>query len=211
MKIFIVANVAQQGELGYLKGKESNDLIFNPELPEQKEYKNYDAFFILSESWHSLNFDLFGTKPVFINSVIQPLSELKSPKNVSRLNAWPGFLQRKVWEVVTNNQNDIGDVFNFFNRKMIIVKDEPGLVSARVISMIINEAFFALGEKVSSKEEIDMAMKAGTNYPYGPFEWADKIGIENIFLLLKKLSEKEDRYIPAPALKKLYLEKKTTT
>ncbi len=49
-------------------------------------------------------------------------------------------------------------------------------------------------------------MKLGTNYPNGPFEWAEKIGIEKIYLLLQKLAEKEDRYQPAPALKKLYLE-----
>ncbi len=47
--------------------------------------------------------------------------------------------------------------------------------------MIVNEAFFAFGEKISTIEEIDMAMKLGTNYPNGPFEWAEKIGIENIF------------------------------
>ncbi len=72
--------------------------------------------------------------------------------------------------------------------------------------MIINEAFFAFGEKISTIEEIDMAMKLGTNYPNGPFEWAEKVGIENVYLLLEKLSGKEGRYIPAPALKKLYLE-----
>lgn len=207
MKIFILANVAQQEELEYLKEKDSNDLIFNSKLPKQNEYKNYDVFFILNESLHSLNFDHFGSKPVFINSVIETLLQLKLPENVSRLNAWPGFLQREVWEVATKNQSGIETIFNSIKRKIIVVKDEPGLVSARVISMFINEAFFALGEKVSTKEEIDMAMKTGTNYPHGPFEWADKIGIEKIFILLEKLSEKEDRYTPAPALKKLYLEK----
>ena len=48
--------------------------------------------------------------------------------------------------------------------------DIPGFISARVVSMIINEAYFALEEEVSSKEEIDTAMKLGTNYPYGPFD-----------------------------------------
>ncbi|MEO5650820.1 MAG: 3-hydroxyacyl-CoA dehydrogenase family protein, partial [Ginsengibacter sp.] len=68
---------------------------------------------------------------------------------------------------------------------------------ARVISMIINEAFYTLKENVSTKKEIDLAMKLGTNYPFGPFEWAEKIGLENVFNLLKKLSEKEERYIPS--------------
>jgi len=209
MRIFISANVGQQKELNNLKANESNELVFNSRLPLDEEYKNFDAFFIFSEQINSLNFANFGTKPVFINSVTETLLQLKMPLNVSRLNAWPGFLQREVWEIATNNKKDIEIIFNSLKQKIIVVKDEPGLVSARVVSMIINEAFFALGEKVSTKEEIDTAMKLGTNYPYGPFEWAERIGIENIFHLLEKLSEKEDRYTPATSLKKLYIEKNT--
>ena len=60
--------------------------------------------------------------------------------------------------------------------------------------MIINEAYYALEENVSTKQQIDIAMKLGTNYPYGPFEWGEKIGIEKIYLLLKKLSAQNKRY-----------------
>jgi 3-hydroxybutyryl-CoA dehydrogenase len=74
------------------------------------------------------------------------------------------------------------------------------MIAARVISMIINEAYFALGDKISTKEQIDIAMKLGTNYPYGPFEWSEKIGLQKIYALLKKLREKERRYDIAPLL-----------
>jgi 3-hydroxybutyryl-CoA dehydrogenase len=57
-----------------------------------------------------------------------------------------------------------------------------------------------LGDEVSTKAAIDIAMKLGTNYPYGPFEWAEKIGLKNIFSLLQKLSLQDKRYQPAPAL-----------
>ncbi len=53
---------------------------------------------------------------------------------------------------------------------------------------------------ITTKTEIDLAMKLGTNYPYGPFEWAEKIGLKNIYLLLKKLSENDNRYAVAPAM-----------
>jgi 3-hydroxybutyryl-CoA dehydrogenase len=66
--------------------------------------------------------------------------------------------------------------------------------------MIINEAFFALSENVTTIEEIDTAMKLGTAYPYGPFEWGNKIGLQNIVTLLKKLSKKQPRYIPCELL-----------
>jgi 3-hydroxybutyryl-CoA dehydrogenase len=59
-----------------------------------------------------------------------------------------------------------------------------------VISTIINEALIALMEGVSTREEIDTAMKLGTNYPYGPFEWAEKIGMERVDSLLAQLREK---------------------
>ena len=80
------------------------------------------------------------------------------------------------------------------------VADEPGLVSARIIAMIINEAWFAVGDEVSSREEIDTAMKLGTNYPFGPFEWATAIGAGNILELLNKLTVTDKRYQPAPLL-----------
>jgi 3-hydroxybutyryl-CoA dehydrogenase len=68
--------------------------------------------------------------------------------------------------------------------------------------MIINEAYFALGDEVSSKKEIDIAMKLGTNYPYGPFEWCEQIGLKNIHSLLTILKKNDSRYEIAPALVK---------
>ncbi len=52
-----------------------------------------------------------------------------------------------------------------FGDEMIFVKDEPGFVSARIVAMIINEAYFTWEAGTSSKEEIDIAMKLGTGYP----------------------------------------------
>ena len=78
--------------------------------------------------------------------------------------------------------------------------DIPGFISARILSAIINEAYFTLEEGVSSKEEIDMAMKLGTNYPSGPFEWGKKIGLNNILSLLNKMAEINSRYKPAALL-----------
>ena len=79
-------------------------------------------------------------------------------------------------------------------------------MAARVICMIINEAFFALQEEVSTVNEIDLAMKLGTNYPYGPFEWQDKIGLQNIYQLLKSLSVKDKRYSASLLLEKKYFD-----
>lgn len=206
MNIFVYGNEAQQKEIvsnfspGYFA------FNFKNKLPENDEYKNHDAFLILSGFSDETDFSLFQNKPVLINAVTETLSELNFPSNISRINGWPGFLEKEVWEIASNDKERIENIFKDFSRKLFFVKDEPGFVAARVISMIINEAFLALGENVSSKEEIDLAMKLGTNYPMGPFEWAEKIGIGKIYSLLKKLSEKEERYLPAPSLKKLFLQ-----
>ena len=68
--------------------------------------------------------------------------------------------------------------------------------------MIINEAYFSIEENVNSENEIETAMKLGTNYPKGPFEWAAEIGHSNISELLIKLSQADLKYKPAPALLK---------
>lgn len=142
------------------------------------------------------------TKPVLINSVVKTLAELNTPSNVLRINGWQTFLQRPVWEIAGNVTTDIATILSSsLQKKIITVSDEVGFASAKVVSMIINEAYFALQDEVSSKDEIDIAMKLGTNYPYGPFEWALKIGAKNIYNLLHKLSEQEVRYTPSTLLK----------
>jgi 3-hydroxybutyryl-CoA dehydrogenase len=87
----------------------------------------------------------------------------------------------------------------------VIVADGPGLVRARVVCCLINEAASALLEGVASAEDIDKAMKLGTNYPYGPLEWADYIGVDTVLGVLTGLFNEwgEDRYRPSPLLKRM--------
>ncbi|WP_462249024.1 3-hydroxyacyl-CoA dehydrogenase family protein [Ferruginibacter sp.] len=163
-----------------------------------KNYKEADAFFILTDT---TDFNFTETvKPVFINSVTTTLNELNTADNILRINGWDTFLQRSVWEIAGKINDSNKAIAEKLNKKIFLVNDEPGFVSAKIIAMIINEAYFALGDEVSSKTEIDTAMKLGTNYPYGPFEWAEKIGVKNIYDLLKKLSVTDKRYQPAPTL-----------
>jgi 3-hydroxybutyryl-CoA dehydrogenase len=90
--------------------------------------------------------------------------------------------------------------FKKLGKEICWVPDQAGFITPRVVASIINEAFFALSEAVSTKAEIDTAMKLGTNYPYGPFEWAAKIGLSNVATLLQKLEKEQPRYAPCPLL-----------
>jgi 3-hydroxybutyryl-CoA dehydrogenase len=88
-----------------------------------------------------------------------------------------------------------------------VVADGPGLVRARTVCCLINEAASALLEGVATPADIDQAMKLGTNYPYGPLEWADYLGLDTVLGVMNGLFSEwgEDRYRPSPLLKRMVL------
>jgi 3-hydroxybutyryl-CoA dehydrogenase len=75
----------------------------------------------------------------------------------------------------------------------------------RILAMLMNEAADALYLKIATREDIDLAMTKGVNYPKGLLQWADEKGIEFIFSTLMNLYEEynEDRYRPSPIWKKM--------
>ena len=170
------------------------------------QHPNADAFFMLKHASILPRFEALK-KPVFINSVVQTLAHLHAPVNVYRINGWAGFLKRSAWEICGSVRSVDKPVFNALQIKFSFVKDEPGFITARIIAMIINEAYFAMEDNVSSKAEIDMAMKLGTNYPYGPFEWCARIGIKHVYELLEAVYEDthDERYKICSLMKKEYL------
>jgi 3-hydroxybutyryl-CoA dehydrogenase len=85
------------------------------------------------------------------------------------------------------------------------VADGPGLVRARVLCCLINEAANALMEGIATAGDIDQAMKLGTGYPLGPLEWGDLIGLDTVLGVMNGLFEEwgDDRYRPTPLLKRM--------
>ncbi len=80
----------------------------------------------------------------------------------------------------------------------------------RILSMLINEATDALYLGIASKEDIDLAMTKGVNYPKGLLKWCDEIGAEKVLNVLSELKEEysEDRYRPSVLLKRMVKEQK---
>jgi len=197
MRIVIAATDSQWEE--WPAGDKKTDWIRVDDANAFRGNKNANAFINLKEAEL---FSFYGDlqSPVLINAVTQPLSAMNVPANVIRINGWPGFLKRTVWEVAGNIDEAASKLFEHLDKKITVVADEPGFISARIIAMIINEAYFATGDKVSSRQEIDTAMKLGTNYPFGPFEWAEAIGPDKVLALLQQLSKTDKRYEPAPLL-----------
>jgi 3-hydroxybutyryl-CoA dehydrogenase len=87
------------------------------------------------------------------------------------------------------------------------VGDGPGLVLGRIVCQVINEAAFALGEGVGSRDDIDAGMVHGLNYPRGILAWADAIGLDHVVGVLDALNLEygEERYRVAPGLRRLAL------
>ncbi|HET9744185.1 MAG TPA: 3-hydroxyacyl-CoA dehydrogenase family protein [Chitinophagaceae bacterium] len=206
MQLVIVANDQQKEEIlsNGTDGSCQIDWVRTP--AELSAFTNCDA--VIDLLFEDGGYDVSYlndslSKMIFVNAVNRTIDEIAH--SVIRINGWSGFLKRSIAEVAGADGTDRQAAQNFLsclNKKAEWVPDIKGFVSPRVISMIINEAYFALEEKVSTKEEIDTAMKLGTNYPYGPFEWAKNIGLKKITALLSELSLTEKRYIPSKLLLK---------
>lgn len=141
-------------------------------------------------------------QPVFVNAVIHTCGEIGS--DFIRINGWPTMIGRNVAELAfTGEAERVDKVLERMGWLYSRSPDIPGMIAPRIVSMIVNEAWYALGEGVSTREEIDVAMKLGTNYPYGPLEWGDKIGVDKIRSLLTELAKTDSRYTIAPMLNNL--------
>jgi 3-hydroxybutyryl-CoA dehydrogenase len=131
--------------------------------------------------------------PVWAGMVKSSLAELMHQYafsqgfNIVACNWLPGFINRPVTEMAILDEEQregMEALMQQLGWSYTLVQDAVGMVTPRVVCMIINEAYFTAAEGTASREDIDTAMRLGTNYPYGPFEWAQKIGIKHVFDVL---------------------------
>lgn len=88
-------------------------------------------------------------------------------------------------------------------KETVTVNEFPGFVTSRISALVGNEAFYMLQEGIGTPEEIDKAIKLGLNYPMGPFELVDLVGLDTRLNNLRYLHEKlGEKYRPAPLLEK---------
>lgn len=217
MKILVIGSEQNITEFK-LKFQNQSDCEFHNDYDFEADLNQFDLVFdfFIAENPEQLEiFNQYDGLNLFVNAPKISLAELAFYQdeiacNLFGFNGLPTFLNRSILEVSSLNKNSIQlleSICQDLGTDFEIIEDRVGMVSPRVIFMIINEAFYTLQEGTASKEDIDTGMKLGTNYPYGPFEWCEKIGINNVYETLEAIYEdtKEERYKICPLLRKEYL------
>lgn len=190
-------------------------------VQDTQSAKNFECFI-------DLDFDNFpdrirdyagNTKTLFLLSAVKITPEAAfanaglnySGEKIFGINAIPTFLERSLLEISNpfSLEKNLTDHLKWWKEKEW-VDSRVGMVTPRIVFMIINEAWFTFQEGTADKADIDQAMKLGTNYPKGPFEWCEAAGIENVFETLNAVYDDchDERYKICPALKKEYQLKK---
>lgn len=86
-------------------------------------------------------------------------------------------------------------------KETVIVRESPGFITSRINAMVGNEAFYMLQEGVASATDIDKAIRLGLNYPMGPFEMVDLVGLDTRLLILEYLHKTlGDKFRPCPLM-----------
>lgn len=190
---------------------------------EMDEIKEADIIFDLNFDDDADNLNYYATlkdKLVFVSAVKTSLAEQvyilgdKLKCKLVGMNALPTFIDRGRWELSLYYgfmAEELKTVMSKLQIDYDLVADRVGMVTPRILFMIINEAAYTLQEGTAGIEDIDQGMKLGTNYPFGPFEWCDRIGITDVFETLTAIYEdtKEERYKICPLLKNKYLRNQT--
>ena len=216
MKILVVAEEFQFEESRQKLGGHECTYVTSHSNAE-KILSECDVIFDFLTSDKPDSFSLYRDQPVtvFLNAWRISLAQLTNSVGIIKasvfgFNGFPTMFNREYLEVSVLHAQDLTtlqEICGNLGTKYLRVDDRVGLVTPRVISMIINEAYYAVQEGTATRDDIDLAMKLGTNYPYGPFEWCKRIGLKNVYRLLEAVYEdtKDERYKISALMKKEFL------
>ncbi len=100
--------------------------------------------------------------------------------------------------------NQVTGLLQKLGKKVCVIDDIAGMIVMRSIAMLANEAADAVNQNVASVKDVDLAMKNGVNYPKGPLEWADEIGIAYLVNVLRNIETVygETRYRVSPLMQR---------
>ncbi|MBX7089469.1 MAG: 3-hydroxyacyl-CoA dehydrogenase [Cyclobacteriaceae bacterium] len=224
MKILVIGASTNLEEAKAKFGEGHHFTVENDHREAERFVENKDLVldFILDEEPYKVEiYENKAQAKVFVNTAKISLAELSSLRGheikatLFGFNGLPTFLNREVMEVSVLRPTDIiqlAEIAKKLGTEFMQVDDRVGLVTPRVICMIINEAYYTVQEGTATRDDIDLAMKLGTNYPFGPFEWCKRIGIKHVYELLEAVYEDthDERYKICSLLKREYLMQSST-
>jgi 3-hydroxybutyryl-CoA dehydrogenase len=138
---------------------------------------------------------------------------IKKKHRLIGIAALPGFSAASIAEIAPTIYTPVESIevarrfYLSIGKEIEVVQDRIGMVLPRIVCQLVNEAAFALQEDIATPEMIDLAVKLGLNYPYGPIEWADRIGVRQVHSVLSALENdlNEPRYRISPVLRQMAL------
>jgi 3-hydroxybutyryl-CoA dehydrogenase len=212
MKILVLGNADQAAECKEKFGPSMNYEIFPSWREAGAQPEKTDVVFDFVSAHEDLSSRIPSklSATLFVDTSRSRLADWRTRYKVTDGKTYgfcglKTFIHREILEVVLPPGGDVKDmehVCGALGTRFEVVADQAGMVTPRVICMIINEAYYTLEEGTATKEDIDLAMKLGTNYPYGPFEWATRIGVQNVLSVLEAVyrETRDERYRVCPLL-----------
>lgn len=203
-----ILSIGTQSNLTELKQKfgAAHNYLFGEGININKQITQADVVFDFFADKHLIanGYSNFF-KPVFFDTTLITLGAMMENARIPQRDSFfgfcglPTFVNRPVLEVSMGdfkNEKLLTAICAQLGTDQVCVEDRVGLVTPRVICSVINEAYCALEEGTATRSDIDLAMKLGTNYPYGPFEWAARIGIDHVVELLDAVYQEghDERY-----------------
>lgn len=117
-------------------------------------------------------------------SIVEMAISTKRPDKVVGMHFFNPAPIMKMVEVIkslTTSDETVQIAYDFsraLGKEPVIAKDIPGFIVNRILMPMLNEAVFTLQDGIGSAEDIDKAMKLGTNQPMGPLALIDLIGLD---------------------------------
>ncbi len=90
---------------------------------------------------------------------------------------------------VSDDTLELGqEVFESIGKRVALVEDRPGLFLGRTIGSMVNEAMYVVDDRIATADDVDLAMRLGTNYPLGPIAWGREIGGDRVRRILQRVA-----------------------